>query len=160
MPLDERDKLILSELQKDSDRTNKKIAKLVGLSAAAYSARKERLKEEGYIKGIHAVLEPTSAGLHATGFVLVKLNKKGRQADEKFSKIAEGIPNVLEVHSVFGQYDSILKLRAKSNEELLEIAERIAQEGDVTTETFVVARSAFERTIIEFINQDDNNKNE
>jgi Lrp/AsnC family leucine-responsive transcriptional regulator len=150
---DERDRKILSELQKDSDRTNKEIADIVGVSAAAFGARKDRLKRERYIKKIHAVLEPSSFELHWTGFVLVSLLTKGPEADKKFAEVVMSKPNVLDVHSTFGQYDAIIKLRARSNEELFKTVEEIAREGGAETETLVVARTSHETTDIDIVPQ-------
>ena len=148
MALDDKDKLILIELQKDSDRTNKELASLVGLSPAAFSARKERLKQEGYIKGIHAVLSPEHFSLHSTGYVLVTFDEKGMKAEEDFKRVASSKPNVLDVHVLLGEYDAIVKLRAKNNNELLDIVYDIAAKAKVKTQTLVIARSPLQTTDI------------
>jgi Lrp/AsnC family leucine-responsive transcriptional regulator len=160
MELDDRDRIILDELQKNSDRTNVELAKLVGVSPAAFSARKERLKNEGYISSINAILDPSHFELNSTGFILIKLNagKKERGVNDRAMDIAAKLPNVLEVHSVLGQYDIIVKVRAKNNDHLLEIAESIGIEADAITETVVGARSRLETTRIDVFNNNNHQK--
>jgi Lrp/AsnC family leucine-responsive transcriptional regulator len=158
MALDDRDRIILEELQKDSDRTNVEIADVVRVSPAAYSARKKRLKDEGYIKKVNAVLDHSQFELNATGFILIKLIKQGREANDRAIAAAENIPNVLEVHALLGQYDILVKVRAKNNAQLLGIAETIGAQAEVTTETVVVARTTIETTSINVRNNNNNKK--
>ena len=65
IPLDSIDLSLLEELQRDADRPNVELARIVELSPAATLHRVRRLKESGIVSGIVARLDfmtPTIIG--------------------------------------------------------------------------------------------------
>ncbi len=71
--LDDIDCAILSLLQERGDVPNLELARSVGLSPAATSRRVTRLRAEGVIEAIRAVVVPETVGLGIEAYVLVSL---------------------------------------------------------------------------------------
>ena len=65
--LDEVDKKILRELQKDARTSFKTIAKNIGVSAATIFVRVKRLTKTGVLKGFKAIVEPKAVGKSRDG---------------------------------------------------------------------------------------------
>ena len=55
--IDDFDRKILAELQKDGRRTNNELSEAVNLSSSQCSRRRQRLEEEGFITSYRALLD-------------------------------------------------------------------------------------------------------
>jgi Transcriptional regulators len=108
--IDERDRKILSLLQADADMPVQAIAEAVALSASACSRRIARLREEGYVRRTMAVLDREKMGLPTTVFVIVRTGSHAADWLEKFHAAVAGIPEIVEVHRLTGNFDYILKI--------------------------------------------------
>ena len=82
--LDKIDLKILRTLQEDASRSAAEIAEAVGLSQSPCWRRIQRLKDEGYISKIVAVLDRDKLDLRAQFFVQVKvaIRRAGQKTDE------------------------------------------------------------------------------
>ena len=79
--LDDIDCALLSLLQERGDTPNLELARTVGLSPAATSRRVTRLRAEGVIEAIRAVVVPEEVGLGIEAYVLVTLAEHSPEAD-------------------------------------------------------------------------------
>lgn len=137
--LDDTDRKILTELQRDARRSFKKIGEDAGVSEATIFVRVKKLREKGVLKGFRAVVDPKIVGKSLTAIVLVRAYPKTfpgmLNALKKFEDINE-------IYDVTGQYYSILKIRTGGTEELSKIIDQIgAVEGIAGTETIIVLRT-------------------
>jgi DNA-binding Lrp family transcriptional regulator len=114
--LDNKDKKILIELQKDADRKIHQFEKEIKLPRATIHNRIQKLKREKIITKIKAVVDPEKIGLNVCVMVHVVISfKRGvHEIAEKISKM----PNVEEVYITAGVFDIIAKIRFKNNQEL------------------------------------------
>ncbi len=108
--LDSRDRKILDLLQADAEMSVNAIADAVALSPSACSRRIARLREEGYIARSVAWLDRRKLGLPTTVFVIVRTGRHEAGWLEQFHAAVSGIPEIVEVHRLTGNFDYIIKL--------------------------------------------------
>jgi len=109
--LDDTDRRLLRALQADGRISNADLAQKCNLSASACSDRVRRLREEGYITGFSAILDPTKVGRDVLIFVEVVLDRTTPDVFESFAAAARKAPDVLECHMVAGGFDYLIKAR-------------------------------------------------
>jgi Lrp/AsnC family leucine-responsive transcriptional regulator len=118
MPLDDIDCAILGELQERGDLPNLELARRVGLSAAATSRRVQRLRAEGAIESVRAVVAPELVGQIVEAFVLVSLAEHSAEADARFGRELAAMPNVVRADSIAGTDDALVHVVASTPAEL------------------------------------------
>ena len=118
--IDEIDGRILTELSKDSRRSYADVGKDVGLSTAAVHERVRKMLERGVIERFSLQIDPEKVGLLLVAYVLIRNDGGVRCAD--VAPRLQAMPEVVELHSVAGEYDFLAKIRtthARRLEELL-----------------------------------------
>ena len=108
---DDIDLNILSELQRDSSRTNVQLARAVGLSPPACLRRVRRLRQSGAIRGEMAVLDPRLAGPGLTVVVAVDLQSDSREVRADFRSAVQADSSVVQCWYVTGRHDFMLVVR-------------------------------------------------
>lgn len=116
--VDNRDIVILEELQKNARQSVRQIAQKTNLPTSTVFKHIKRLEKDGVIKGYTAILDNAKAGLPALGFVLIEAEIPEREKasfnQEEFINELASIPNVIEVFSVTGEYDMVLMVCGKN----------------------------------------------
>jgi Lrp/AsnC family transcriptional regulator len=110
--LDRIDMKILAVLQGDGALSAAEVAEAVGLSQSPCWRRIQRLKAEGYITKVVALLDRQKLALRAHLFVHVKVVSNDKQNLQAFSLAIRGFPEVMECHVVLGAYDFLLRVVA------------------------------------------------
>ena len=110
MQLDNFDRKILSFLQADARLTNNDLSERVNLSPSQCSRRRQRLEEEGFIRGYRAVLDRERLGFSLTNVVTVTLATHNRDNARRFAELVARLPQVQEAHALTGEMDYILKV--------------------------------------------------
>jgi Lrp/AsnC family transcriptional regulator for asnA, asnC and gidA len=137
--LDEIDRRILVELQRDGRRSFKKIGEDAGVSEATVFVRVRKLQEKGVVKGFRAMVDPKAVGKSLTAIVLVRAYPK---AFPGMLDSLKKIDDIYEIYDVTGEYYSILKIRTSGTDELSKIIDDIGTiEGIAGTETIIVLRT-------------------
>jgi len=108
--LDEIDCTILAELQERGDVQNIELARLAGLSPGATSRRVARLRLEGVIEAVRAVVVPEEVGLPIEAFILATLAEHAPEADARFARQVAAMPAVLRADSIAGADDALLQV--------------------------------------------------
>ncbi|TDQ43172.1 Lrp/AsnC family transcriptional regulator [Tepidicella xavieri] len=141
--IDEIDARILTALSVDSRRSYADVASEVGLSTAAVHERVKKMGERGVIERFSLRVDPDKVGLHVTAFVAIR-NDGGVHCREVAPALRE-MPEVLELHSVAGEYDFIAKIRTRHPRGLEDVLYRIkAIPGVARTTSTIVLNTAFE----------------
>ena len=142
MKLDNLDKNILQEIQKDACQSSKKISRKLGKPRTTIVNRIKRLEKEGVIDHYTAIINPQKAGLGFLTYFFIQ-GPRGKDFDiESFGKTLAKLPGMLEVHSVAGEYDYIIKARFKDVDDYFVqskfLASKVALKGGgiITTHTF------------------------
>lgn len=111
--LDEIDRALLAELQRDAGQSAGALGRALGLSQPAAWRRIKRLEEAGIIAGRRIDLDMNALGFGVTVFLGVKLATKGRVSLEDFERAVMAIPEVQTVQHVLGLYDYRLRVVAR-----------------------------------------------
>jgi len=123
--LDETDRRLLRVLQADGRISNADLAQRCNLSPSACSDRVRRLREEGYILGFAAILDPAKVGRDVLIFVEVVLDRTTPDVFETFAAAARKAPDVLECHMVAGGFDYLIKSRVRDLVEYRKFLEEV-----------------------------------
>jgi Lrp/AsnC family transcriptional regulator, leucine-responsive regulatory protein len=111
--LDETDRRLLRELQRDGRITNQELARRCHLSPAACLERVKWLRQEGYITGYIALLDPKKLDRALLIFVEVLLDRTTSDVFAEFADYVRRTPEVLECHMVAGGFDYLVKARVR-----------------------------------------------
>ena len=111
--LDETDLQILKILQKNAKLTTKELADAVNLTPTPVFERQKRLERRGFIKKYVAILDPDKLNQGLLVFCKVKLKQINREIAEAFTRRILRIPEVTECYNTSGNYDYLLKVRAR-----------------------------------------------
>ena len=136
-PLDDTDRRILDELVVDGRMSMRTLADRLHVSRANPYARLDRLQKSGVIRGFRADVDPVASGLATTAYVTLNL----RQADwRRIRERLQALPGIAHIGLVGGDFDVILLVRARDNEDLrrLVLDEIQGMEGVLTTRTLLV----------------------
>lgn len=110
--LDAIDIKILDLMQRDASLSTAELAERVGLSQSPCWRRIQRLREEGYIKAVVAIVDHQKLGFTMQIFAQVKMTTLTEEERENFYKSIHNIPEILECWTVFGEMDAMLKIMA------------------------------------------------
>ena len=115
--LDSTDLKILQCLQENARQTTKELAAKVNLSTTPVFERLKWLEREGFIRQYVAILDAEKLGLGFEVFCSVKLKQMTRDVARAFTRTIRGIPQVAECYNISGEYDYLLKIRARNMKE-------------------------------------------
>ncbi|WP_421939328.1 Lrp/AsnC family transcriptional regulator [Pedobacter sp.] len=107
---------ILRLLQQDASLTNKELSFKLNKSIATIHERIRRLKEQGYIKKIVAILDRKKIDRNLISFSQVLLNDHTQKTLNEFEEQVTKFPEVMECLQMTGAYDFILRIATKDME--------------------------------------------
>lgn len=114
--LDSGDVSILRIIQENCRLTSREISDRTGLPVTTVFAKIRRIEKAGLIKGYHAVLNAGPLGASTTAFILASFSYKSGErsiSQRKVAKELASFPEVQEVHIISGEWDIIIKVKAK-----------------------------------------------
>ena len=114
MKIDDTDRKILAELQRDAGQSLDEIARKVGSSKTPVWNRIRKLREAGVVGPQTVVLDAEKLGFDATFFVLIRTSEHEADWQVRFLKALQERPEVQEAHRLAGDIDYILKVRVKN----------------------------------------------
>lgn len=140
--LDEIDKKILKELLKNSNRSQREIAKAIGVSTATVINHVQRLESAGVIKDYTVMLDYERIGYELTVITEITVSKgKLIEVQKAISKL----PYVCGVYDITGEIDSIVIAKFKNRQELGEFPKALlSMENIERTNTHVVLNTVKE----------------
>ena len=112
--IDEMDRKILVELQKDAGRSLDDVAKAVGSSKTPVWNRIRKLRAAGVIGQQTVILDAEALGFEATFFVLIRTSEHEAEWQRRFLEALRARPEVMEAHRLAGDIDYILKVRVRN----------------------------------------------
>lgn len=144
--MDDLDRRLLAELQRDATQAYATLGQAVGLSAGAAHERVRKLREQGVIRRTTVDVDPAAAGRGVAAFVLVEAN--AWMGDSPVSEALAALPEVVEAHVIAGPTALLVKLRTPTTEDLQASLRRLfAIDGVTGTQTIVVLETFFERPL-------------
>ena len=126
--LDAIDRNILRILQTSGRTSNVDLAAQVHLSAPQCFRRVRALEERGVIRGYQAQVTPQSLGLGVTAFVSMNIDGEAFGRVREIEASVRDFPEILECHTVSGDYDYLLKVVARDLKSLSQfLTDRLMQ---------------------------------
>lgn len=140
--LDEIDRKLLAELLINSNRSNRELAKAIGVSAATVINHIQRLESAGVITDYSVIVDFERLGFELTVIMTVTVGRgKLLETQEEIAKL----PYVCAVYDVTGQVDSIVIAKFRNRRELSEFPkDLLAMEYVERTNTHVVLNTVKE----------------
>jgi len=117
--LDSGDVKVLRIIQENCRLTAREISDRTGLPVTTVFAKIKRIERLGLVKGYHAVLSARELGAGTTAFVLASFAYKSEErivSQRKVAKEIASFPEVQEVHIISGEWDILIKVKAKDVE--------------------------------------------
>ena len=108
--IDQFDRKILALLQSDARLTNNDLSESVNLSPSQCSRRRQRLEDDGFIRGYGAVLDRDKLGFSLVSVISVTLSTHNRDNARRFGELLSRLPEVQEAHALTGEMDYIVKV--------------------------------------------------
>lgn len=108
--MDQIDREILRELQRDGRLTNAALSERVGLSATPCLRRVRHLEETGVISRYLAKLDGSYLGRGFESFVAITMKQDDSGTMSKFETSLVSTPGIIEAHRLFGDPDYILRI--------------------------------------------------
>lgn len=118
MAVEAKDMRILSALVNDARITNKALAEKIGVSQSGCLERVRRLEDRDVIKGYYADVAPGAVGVGIQALVGVSLRRHTRRAVANFRDYALGLPEVVSLFHVTGDYDFFVEVAARDMDHL------------------------------------------
>ncbi len=121
--LDEKDLMLLDILQKNSNLSLKEISRKLKSPITTVHARLRKLEKAGIIQGYKAILNYKKIGFSTTAFILAsfryKIMKNGKLISQReIARKIANLPGVQEVHIISGDWDILIKVKARSVDEV------------------------------------------
>ncbi len=142
--IQDADALILRELQSHGRISMQELAERTGLSASQCWRRLRDLEAGGVVSGYGAQVSAKAIGLNAIAYIHVALNDHNEASISAFLRLVETEAQIVECASVTGDHDFILKVYARTPEDLEHfIMQRLLKSGLVrdTRSNFVLRQT-------------------
>jgi len=116
--LDEKDLMILRELELDSSRNIREIAEILGIPRTTVQDRINKLKRMGVIKRFTIKVDKSKLGKNVTAFILVSFMPGSEVSQKDLAHQIAMLEDVEEAHLISGEWDILLKVRGSSMKEI------------------------------------------
>jgi DNA-binding Lrp family transcriptional regulator len=145
-PLDDVDREMLVLLRDDARISLTAIGRQLHLGAAAVHERMRRLQQIGYIEGFHTRINYGRLELGLAAFVGLQ-TQQSTALRERLADVLRTMAEVEEFSWVTGDFDVLLKVRARDTGHLQQVLFRItrAGEGQVRARTMVILSQPFSK---------------
>ncbi len=111
--MDETDRKILTELQREGRLTVTELAERVRLSVAPCHRRLRALERSGTIAGYRAHLDAKALGLGFDCLVFVTMRESDHDTVAAFERAVDAIEHVVQAQRLFGDPDYLLRVVAR-----------------------------------------------
>lgn len=111
--MDNYDRSILRYLQEDGRMSNLHLAEQIHLSAPQTLRRVRTLEEKKVIRGYVAQVAPEAVGFGVMAFVNLSLDREQFRNVREVERQLMAFPDIIECHTISGDFDYILKVVAK-----------------------------------------------
>ncbi|NNE88175.1 MAG: Lrp/AsnC family transcriptional regulator [Silicimonas sp.] len=109
--IDDLDRRILGELQRDAAQNLENLGARVGLSRNAIWRRIKALDEAGVIKGRVALLDAAKLGADLSVVIMIRTSRHDADWLETFAKVTRSMPEIQGVYRMTGDLDYMVRAR-------------------------------------------------
>lgn len=133
-PLDDLDRQVLARLRDDGRASLVTLGRHLSLAHATVHQRVRRLMAEGYLRGVHARLDYARLGLSLCAYIGIHAQQSAAFR-ARFVENVRRMPEVEELSWVTGDFDAIVKVRARDPGHLQQVVFALIQAGEPTMRT-------------------------
>ncbi|EIK53239.1 hypothetical protein YO5_09220 [Stutzerimonas stutzeri TS44] len=108
--MDQTDRKILAELQRDGRVSLTELAERIGLSLSPCHRRVRAMEEAGVICDYRATINPSAVGLNFAAIVFVTLRLTDHGGVQAFEDAVPEIPEIIQAQRLFGDPDFMLSI--------------------------------------------------
>jgi DNA-binding Lrp family transcriptional regulator len=101
----------------------------LGVARGTVQARLDRLAQRGVIRSFAPTLDPAALGFPVTAFCMLEIRQ--RQGHSPVVEHLSSIPEVLEIHSVTGNGDLLVRVVARDNADLGRVIDSVIDDVHV-----------------------------
>jgi len=140
--LDQIDKNLLRELQKDASLSQRELADRVGVSQNACWRRLRALTAAGLLQGSSARIDRRKLGLDLVVFVMLRTRHHSADWLTAFRRHVLTIPEVVDFHRIGGDYDYQLKVVTEDMTSFDKVYQRLIEGVELDSVTSYFAMEA------------------
>ncbi len=127
--MDEVDRRLLDQLQRDADLTLHELGERVGLSPSAVQRRITRYRTSGLLTRAVAVLDAAKLG-GMLAIVLVTLERESNAHHRRFAERMRATPEVQQCYELAGRWDYLVVLSTSDMGRCRELGDELFQRDD------------------------------
>jgi DNA-binding Lrp family transcriptional regulator len=147
--LDLLDRRLIGRLRVAPHSTVSELARVLECARGTVLTRLRRLEERRVIVGYGPDIDPAAAGLGVLAFTTLAISQGSHN---RVVEHLRSIPEILEIHTVTGSGDLLVRIVARSNDHLHSILQRVVSSPDISrTETQLALSSTVLRTTADLV---------
>lgn len=147
--LDTTDRRLITALRRSPRASLSELARMLELARGTVTSRLQRLEGRGVIRGYGPDVDPTAAGYDVRAFTTLAI---AQGSHDRTVAHLETIPNIVEIHTVTGGGDLMLRIIARTNDHLHHVLQEVAAIPEVRrTETHLALATPLQRTVADLI---------
>ncbi len=147
--LDSLDRRLIGRLRVAPHSTVSDLARVLECARGTVLTRLRRLEERRVIVGYGPDIDPVTAGFGVLAFTTLAISQGSHT---RVVAHLHTIPEIMEIHTVTGSGDLLVRIVARSNDHLHLILQRVVASADVNrTETQLALSSTVVRTIADLV---------
>jgi DNA-binding Lrp family transcriptional regulator len=125
-------------------------SRTLGVARGTVQARLDRLVRDGVIRDFAPTIDSVALGFPVTAFVTAEVAQGSR--DGQMIDSLAAIPEVLEVHTITGQGDLLIRVVARSNQDLQRLLDQLGQDASILrTSTVIVLETRIEHRLLPLV---------
>ena len=140
--VDQIDKALLRELQKDAGLSQRELADRVRMSQNACWRRLRALSDAGVLQGSTARVDRSKLGLDMVVFVMLRTRHHSGDWLAVFRRHVLTIPEVVDFHRIGGDYDYLLKVVTQDMASYDKVYQRLIEKVELDSVTSYFAMEA------------------
>ena len=121
-PLDDLDRRLIAAIDADPRAGHAQLARDLGIARGTVYSRLDRLEREGVITGYGPALAPSAAGFGVLAFCTLEI---AQGTHDETTRAIVTIDEVIEIHTITGPGDLLVRVVARSNDHLHEVLQQI-----------------------------------
>ncbi|MFL9891372.1 MULTISPECIES: Lrp/AsnC family transcriptional regulator [Paraburkholderia] len=123
--LDDYDRKLLTEVQKDARIPQNELGARVNLSTAAVNRRLKRLCDDSVIERYTAVVEPAAVGYPLTIVVTVEIEREQIDLLDSMKRTFEACPQIQQCYYIAGEWDFVLVLVVRNMDQYNDLTRQL-----------------------------------
>jgi DNA-binding Lrp family transcriptional regulator len=147
--LDDLDRRLIAAIDADPRTSHAQLARALDVARGTVYSRLDRLEREGVITGYGPEIAPAAAGFDVLAFCTLEITQ-GTHDDT--TRAIGAIEEVVEIHTITGPGDLLVRVVARSNDHLHEVLQQITHIPSVLrSQSQLALATSLSRSIVHLV---------